>query len=130
MTLSSTSPAKRMSRADERPISMVERGSGDRVSTQTLSDTGSGRPTLTAVQVAFFIHDPEKRTVSWDANLGQRRRVPGTVMGGAGPISSLTTCCNTSSRLRPYTSMVSGVSWPGAQRFGTPVAVERNRDGT
>jgi hypothetical protein len=37
------------------------------------------------VQVAFFIHDPEKRIVGWEANLGERRRVPGTLMGGARP---------------------------------------------
>ena len=37
------------------------------------------------MQVAFFIHDPEKRIVGWEANLGERRRVPGTLMGGARP---------------------------------------------
>jgi hypothetical protein len=35
------------------------------------------------VQVAFFIHDPEKRIVGWEATIGERRRVPGSLMGGA-----------------------------------------------
>jgi hypothetical protein len=34
------------------------------------------------VRVSFFVHDPEKRIVGWEADLGKRRRVPGTLMGG------------------------------------------------
>jgi len=34
------------------------------------------------MQVAFYIYDPEKRLAGWEADLGKRRRVPGTVMGG------------------------------------------------
>jgi len=34
------------------------------------------------MQVAFYIYDPEKRLAGWQADLGKRRRVPGTVMGG------------------------------------------------
>jgi hypothetical protein len=37
------------------------------------------------VQVAFYIHDPEKRIAGWEAAIGRRRRVPGTLMGGARP---------------------------------------------
>jgi len=43
------------------------------------------RSTLTVVEVAFFIHDPDKRIVGWEAKLGKRWRVPGTLMGGARP---------------------------------------------
>jgi hypothetical protein len=37
------------------------------------------------VEVAFYIHDSEKRIVGWEASLGKRRLVPGTLMGGARP---------------------------------------------
>jgi hypothetical protein len=37
--------------------------------------------TLVAMRVAFFVHDPAKRIVGWQADLGKRRRVPGTLMG-------------------------------------------------
>jgi hypothetical protein len=40
--------------------------------------------TLAFVRVMFFIHDPEKRIVGWEADLGKRRRVPGALMGGYG----------------------------------------------
>jgi hypothetical protein len=33
------------------------------------------------VRVTFFVHDPAKHIVGWDADLGKRRRVPGTLMG-------------------------------------------------
>jgi len=35
------------------------------------------------VRVAFYVQDPDKRIVAWDATLGRRRRVPGSRMGGA-----------------------------------------------
>jgi hypothetical protein len=34
------------------------------------------------VQVAFFMHDPEKRISGWEATIGKRRRVR-SIMGGA-----------------------------------------------
>jgi len=34
-----------------------------------------------AVQVVFYVHDPVKRIVGWEARLGKRRRVPGSLMG-------------------------------------------------
>ena len=37
------------------------------------------------MQVAFYVHDPDKRIVGWEAKLGKGQRVPGTLMGGARP---------------------------------------------
>ena len=39
------------------------------------------RRTLARVRVTFYIHDPVKRIVGWEADLGKRRRVPGSLMG-------------------------------------------------
>jgi len=33
------------------------------------------------MRVTFYIHDPVKRIVGWKADLGRRRRVPGSLMG-------------------------------------------------
>jgi hypothetical protein len=44
-----------------------------------------GRPTLAGVRVEFFVSDPEKRIAGWEATIGKRRKVPGTLMGGAAP---------------------------------------------
>ena len=33
------------------------------------------------MRVTFAIHDPVKRIVVWEADMGKRRRVPGTMMG-------------------------------------------------
>jgi hypothetical protein len=41
--------------------------------------------TLDTVRVTFVVHDPVKRIVAWEADLGKRRRVPGTLMGGYRP---------------------------------------------
>ena len=37
------------------------------------------------MRVAFFVSDPEKRIAGWEATIGKRRKVPGTLMGGAAP---------------------------------------------